>query len=156
MSALYTKSVFDKETTPLGTAQLVTSFAEEGWVLGDNVVSLMRAPELTQQMLSLYESDYIAAWDQVVNDLQLPPLNDLEKIKASLATLSSKEGSPLRGLLKTVDDNTYLVKPDENAAGAQGALSKAEQAVRSEKNRLELKALWWDDAVKMAHAHLRA
>ena len=136
MSALYTKGVFDKETAPLGTAQLVTSFAEEGWVLGDNVVSLVRAPELTQQMLSLYESDYIAAWDQVVNDLQLPPLNDLERIKASLATISSKEGSPLRGLLKTVDDNTYLVKPDENAAGAQGALSKAEQAVRSQLSKI--------------------
>jgi len=136
ISALYTKTVFDKVGAPLGTAELVTRFAQEGWVLGDSVVSLAHAPELTQKVLGLYENDYIVAWDQVVNDLQLPPLKDLEKMKALLATLSSKEGSPLRGLLKTIDENTFLVKPDEDNAGSQGALSKMEQAMRSQLNKI--------------------
>ena len=135
MSALYTKKVFDKVAAPLGTADLVTRFAQEGWVLGDSVSSLARAPELAHQMLDLYENGYIVAWDQVVNDLQLPPLDDLEKMKTLLATISSKE-SPLRGLLKTIDENTFLVKPDEDASATQGALSKAEQAVRSQLGKL--------------------
>jgi len=109
MSSLYTKKVFDKVSAPTGTAELVTRFTQEGWVLGDDAVSLAHAPELTGQVLDLYESDYISAWDQVVNDLQLPPLSDTEQLKTLLATLSSKEGSPLRGLLQTIDENTHLV-----------------------------------------------
>ncbi|MBV9726264.1 MAG: type VI secretion system membrane subunit TssM, partial [Gammaproteobacteria bacterium] len=135
VAGLYTRKVFEKVSAPLGTAELVTRFAQEGWVLGDSVVSLAHAPELTGQMLDLYENDYIGAWEQVINDLQLPPLNNLEKLKGVLATISSKEGSPLRGLLKTIDDNTYLVRP-EDASASQGALSKAEQAVRSRLNKI--------------------
>jgi type VI secretion system protein ImpL len=138
MPALYTKKVFDQlfnQPAGLGTAKLVSQFAQESWVVGDSALSIMQAPQLTGQVLDLYEKDYIRAWDQVVNDLQLPAIANLEQMKGVLATLTSKEGSPLRGLLKTIDENTYLVKPDE-ASASPGLLSKVEQAAQSRLGKL--------------------
>jgi type VI secretion system protein ImpL len=138
MPALYTKKIFDQlfnQPAGLGTAELVRQFAEESWVIGDSALSLTQAPQLTGQVLDLYEKDYIRAWDQVVNDLQLPATNGLEQMKAMLATITSKEGSPLRGLLKTIDENTYLVKP-EDAAAAPSLLAKVGQAAQSRLGKL--------------------
>jgi len=138
MPALYTKKIFDQlfnQPAGLGTAELGRQFAEESWVTGDSALSLTQAPQLTGQVLDLYEKDYIRAWDQVVNDLQLPTINNLEQMKALLATLTSKEGSPLRGLLKTIDENTYLVKPDD-ATAPPSLLSKVEQATQSRLSKL--------------------
>ena len=138
MPALYTKKVFEQlfgQSAAFGTAELVRQFAQENWVIGDSALSLTQAPQLTGQVLDLYEKDYIRAWDQVVNDLQLPATNGLEQMKALLATITSKEGSPLRGLLKTIDENTYLVKPDD-AAAAPSLLSKVEQAAQSRLGKL--------------------
>jgi len=135
MPALYTKTVFG-QVSSLGTMELVARFAGESWVVGDNgAMTLARTPKLTSQLLDLYEKDYIAAWDQVVNDLQLPPLNGMEQMKGLLATIASKEGSPLRGLLKTIDENTFLVKPDD-AAAPPSLLSKVEQAAQSRLSKL--------------------
>src|SRR5262249_19043126 len=138
MPALYTKKVFDElfnAPAGLGTAGLVAQFAQESWVTGDSALSLAQTPQLTGQLLDLYERDYILTWDQVVNDLQLPPISNLEQMKTLLATISSKEGSPLRGLLKTIDDNTYLVKPDEPKAQA-GILNKVEQSVSAAQSKI--------------------
>jgi type VI secretion system protein ImpL len=125
MPGFYTKAGFS-QVTSRGMPELVIEFAREGWVVGESTAALaLRTPQLTSQVLGLYEKDYIAAWDQVVNDLQLPPLNGMEQMKGLLATITSK-GSPLRGLLKTIDENTYLVKPDDAAASA-GVMSKIQQ-----------------------------
>jgi type VI secretion system protein ImpL len=123
--ALYTKKIFEQVTGEPGITALVLRFAKESWVLG-SPVSLTQDNNLKAQVLDLYERKYGDAWEQLVSDLQLPPLNELEKTKALLATISSKETSPLRNLLKTIDENTYLVKPDD-AAAAPGIYSKAKQ-----------------------------
>ncbi|HEX4387187.1 MAG TPA: type VI secretion system membrane subunit TssM, partial [Steroidobacteraceae bacterium] len=131
MPPLYTKKVFDElfnAPLGLGTAALVKQFAEESWVTGDSALSLAQTPQLTSQLLDLYEKDYIVAWDQVVNDLQLPPINNLEQMKTLLANISSSEASPLKNLLKTIDANTYLVKPEE-AQAQGGLLNKMEKGV---------------------------
>jgi type VI secretion system protein ImpL len=136
--ALYTKKVFDQlfnQPAGLGTAQLVRRFAEESWVTGDNALSLTQPPQLTGKLLDFYERDYIKEWDQVLNDLQLPAINGLEQMKTVLATITRKEGSPLRDLLKTIDENTYLVKPDD-AAGAPSLLGKVGQATQSRLGKL--------------------
>src|SRR5207302_4242903 len=121
VAALYTKKIFD-EISGLGTVELVARFTRENWVLGDDSISLVNTPQLTTQLLDLYERDYIAAWDGVVNDLQLPPLKGFDQMRETLAIIASEKASPLRGLLQTIDANTYLVKPDD-APAAQGMLS---------------------------------
>src|SRR5437660_2995192 len=128
VAALYTKKIFD-EISGLGTVELVARFTRENWVLGDDSISLVNTPQLTTQLLDLYERDYIAAWDGVVNDLQLPPLKGFDQMRETLAIIASEKASPLRGLLQTIDANTYLVKPDD-APAAQGMLSQAQKAMQ--------------------------
>jgi type VI secretion system protein ImpL len=138
MPALYTKKVFDQlfnEPLGAGTTQLVMQFLKDSWVIGDSGLTLAQAPQLTNEVRDLYERDYIRAWDEVVDDLQLPATSNLEQMKGVLATLTSKEGSPLRGLLKTVDENTYLVKP-EDSGGTPSMLGKIEQATQARLGKL--------------------
>ena len=134
MPALYTKATF-VSVTGLGIKELALQFAREGWVVGESTASaIVRTPQLETQVLDLYERDYIAAWDQVINDLQLPPMDQMDRMKNVIMTLASKEGSPLRGLLKTIDENTFLVKPDDGAAPSM--MEKAQQAITSRINKL--------------------
>src|SRR2546429_517380 len=134
MPALYTKATF-VSVTGLGIKELALQFAREGWVVGESTASaIVRTPQLETQVLDLYERDYIAAWDQVINDLQLPPMDQMDRMKNVIMTLASKDGSPLRGLLKTIDENTFLVKPDDGAAPSM--MEKAQQAITSRINKL--------------------
>ena len=135
MPELYTKPTF-VEVTSVGVKELAVQFAREGWVVGESTASaIARTPELERQVLDLYEKEYIAAWDQVLNDIALPPMDRMQQMKNVITTLASKEDSPLRGLLKTIDENTFLVTP-EAAATAPSMLEKAEHALQSRFNRL--------------------
>jgi type VI secretion system protein ImpL len=140
--ALYTRKVF-KEVTETGLTtgfsaadKLVTRFTEDSWVLGDKSLSITNPLQLKDPVIDLYEQDYIATWDQVLNDLHLPPPGGLAKMTEMLAIIASKESSPLRGLLKTVDANTYLVKPTEEEAPVTDLVAKAEKAVKDEFGKL--------------------
>jgi type VI secretion system protein ImpL len=136
MPALYTHQVFkavteSSLTTGLsGAYTVVKQFTDENWVLGDKTLSISNAPQVTAQLIDLYERDYIAAWDEVLNDLRLPPLGGLAKVTDTLAIIASKEASPLRGLLQTVDANTYLVKPPDAEAQNTDPLSKIQKAAK--------------------------
>jgi type VI secretion system protein ImpL len=109
--SIYTKPVFE-EITKRGTDAIVKQFTDEYWVWGDARPSIAGSARLSAEFLDVYEKDYIAAWDAIVNDIQAAPLSSLDDTKEALAILSGST-SPLRGLLKVVDDNTYLVKPAE-------------------------------------------
>jgi type VI secretion system protein ImpL len=142
MPALYTRKVF-KEVTESGLTtglsaadKLVARFAEDSWVLGDKGLSITNPLQLKDPVIDLYEQDYITAWDQVLNDLHLPPPGGLAKMSETLAIIASKESSPLRGLLKTVDANTYLLKPAEEEAPITSLAAKAEKAVKEEFGKL--------------------
>ena len=111
MPSIYTAPVF-KEITANGTAAYVAQFASEYWVWGDAAPSIKDSLQLSNDFLRIYEDDYIAAWDRVVTGIQAAPLSSLESTKEALAILGGAT-SPLRGLLKVIDDNTYLVPPPE-------------------------------------------
>jgi type VI secretion system protein ImpL len=132
--ALYTKKTFN-EISGLGTVELVARFARENWVIGDDSVSLASTPQLTAQLLDIYEKDYIAAWDAVLNDLRLPPLKGITQMSDTLAIISSREASPFRGLLQTIDENTYLVKPADDKS-ADSLASRAQKAVQDRLGKL--------------------
>jgi type VI secretion system protein ImpL len=61
-----------------------------------------------------------------VRDFKVAPFPNVERLTTGLAIISGPS-SPLRALLKLVDDNTHLIKP---AAEQQGAIDKAQQAVK--------------------------
>ncbi|MEQ1759516.1 MAG: type VI secretion system membrane subunit TssM [Vicinamibacterales bacterium] len=109
ISSIYTKPVFE-EIVAKGTDQLVLQFVSEYWVWGDQRPSVTASSRITTEFIDLYEKDYIAAWDRVLAQMQFVPLRGLTETKDVLAILGSP-ASPLRALLKTVDDHTYLVRP---------------------------------------------
>lgn len=111
--AIYTKPVFEEITTN-GTDAIVKRFTDEYWVWGVARPSLTSSAKLSAEFLDVYEKDYIAAWDRIVNEIQLAPLSSLPETKVALAMLAGPT-SPLRALLQAVDRNTYLLKPAEPA-----------------------------------------
>ena len=126
MPSLYGRTVF-KEVTGRGTAELVKQYAEDSWVWGGDALSVANPVRLAVDVRELYERDYIAAWDGMLRDLELVPFSSVKQTAEALGILASPT-SPLRGLLKTVADNTTFVEP-EAAAPAAGTLSSAGKTV---------------------------
>ncbi len=118
---LYTAAGF-KEVTGAGAANLVVQFASDAWVWGEGGPALGDSVRLGAGVIDCYERDYIAAWDGILQDVDLVPFTATGDALAILAAPTS----PLRGLLQTVDDNTYLVKPADSSAGV---MSSAQQTL---------------------------
>jgi type VI secretion system protein ImpL len=112
--SFYTAKVF-KEATGVGMAPLVKQFADEEWVWGSGL-SAASFLKLTSQVTELYERDYDNTWDALLNDLEIVPFSTVQQYTDELGILVGPT-SPLRGLLKTVVDNTSLVAASE-APGA--------------------------------------
>jgi len=108
LSSLYSRPAF-KEITGRGTADLVKSFAQDNWVWGGDAMSIGNTAKLWVDVRDLYERDYIAAWDAILNDLELLSFPTVKQTADALGILAGPT-SPLRSLLKTVDDNTALVE----------------------------------------------
>jgi len=116
LPALYTKPVF-KEISGAGTAEIARRLQEDAWVFGDDAVMEDTTARLVYDVLALYERDYIAAWDELLADVQRAPLgNDPQQASKVLGILGSS-GSPLKVLLAIVGDNTKLSEPAEGGAG---------------------------------------
>jgi len=123
--SLYTKKVFEQVASQ-GTAEIEQQFAADRWVWGERAPTPMASDRLKAEVLALYERDYISVWDGFLNDLGLASLSDSEATKRALRTLAGPT-SPLRGLLQTVDANTFLVKP-ANAPGS-GVVGSAQSTI---------------------------
>ena len=96
--SIYTKTVFEEITDNEDRDSSSSSRTNTG-------CGATRAPSITQfaalsaEFLDVYEKDYIAAWDRIVNDIQAAPLSSLADTKEALEILSAPT-SPLRGLLE--------------------------------------------------------
>jgi type VI secretion system protein ImpL len=135
LPSLYTRDVFN-EIVASGTADLVKQFAEESWVWGADAPALTGTTGLNNELLNVYEKDYIAFWDGIVHDIETVPLGALANAKQSLAILSGPT-SPLRGLLKAIDKHTFLQAPkDPNAASAGGVRQRIEDVFKSAAGRV--------------------
>ncbi|HEY6360673.1 MAG TPA: type VI secretion system membrane subunit TssM [Vicinamibacterales bacterium] len=123
VASLYTAPVF-KEITDRGADDIVKQFAADQWVWGEGGAPRVGSGTIASEFTALYEKDYIAFWDGIVKDIEPVPMPTLESTKDALEILSGPT-SPLRGLLKTVDEHTFLVKPPDPAqakAGIAGTL----------------------------------
>jgi type VI secretion system protein ImpL len=124
--SLYGRTVF-KEVTGRGTAELVAQYAQDNWVWGGDALTVANPVKLAADVRELYERDYIAVWDGVLNDLELVPFSTVKQTADALGILASPT-SPLRGLLKTVADNTTFIEPAP-APPAAGTISSAGKTV---------------------------
>ena len=112
--SIYTKAVFN-EITSRGANDLVKQIAADQWVWGEGGAPRVGSTAIATEFTDLYEKDYIAFWDGIVKDIQPVSMASLASTKETLQILSGPT-SPLRGLLKTIDQQTYLVKPPDPAA----------------------------------------
>jgi type VI secretion system protein ImpL len=119
--SLLTAAVF-KDVTSKDMGDLIKQFSGDSWVWGKTSLSLKDSAQITADVTDVYEADYIAAWDALLDDIELASFTDPADALATLAGPTS----PLRGLLRTVDANTFLVKPHDPS---NGALSSAQEAL---------------------------
>ena len=118
LPSLYTKDVFNEVVTT-GMNDLVKQFAAEQWVWGKDAPVVSGSASLTNEVLDVYEKDYIAFWDRIIQEIEPVPLGSLTNTKEALAILSGPT-SPLRGMLKAIDKHTFLVAPQEPAKESSG------------------------------------
>jgi len=116
LPSLYTKDVFNEVVTK-GMNDLVKQFAEEQWVWGKDAPNVSNSATLTQEVLDVYEKDYIAFWDRIVQEIELVPFGQASNAKETVAIVAGPT-SPLRGMYKAIDKHTYLVAPQDPAKDA--------------------------------------
>jgi type VI secretion system protein ImpL len=112
--AVYTAPVF-RDITASGITDVANQFAEEQWVWGDAGRPRVSSGTLSRDVITLYEADYIAAWDAVLAEIDLSLQSGPSAI-ADILARASGPNSPLRGLLQVVDTHTYLAPPPDPAA----------------------------------------
>ena len=128
---IYTREAF-KEIAIADSTVIGKKFTDDYWVMGDQRPSLTATVKLRDDMIGIYEKDYIAAWDAILNDIELAASPGLAATTNRLALLAAPT-SPLRGLLKIVRDNTTLVEPEKPSDPAStSALKKTVDAIFKE------------------------
>ncbi|GAA0889438.1 type VI secretion system membrane subunit TssM [Rhodanobacter soli] len=124
LPALFTQPVY-KDEVDKGIEQAVTQFATDDWVFGASKIDSLQKAHLAQQVLALYEQDYIKAWDGILADLELQPIGNIQDASTIAAKLAGPN-SPMKLLLKVVRDNTN----DLMRAPPADAADKAEDMAR--------------------------
>jgi type VI secretion system protein ImpL len=118
--ALYTKSVFE-EVTGKGAAGLIDQFNEDRWVLGETTPAVGGTTELFNQVLDVYEAEYIATWDRILADFDAK--FDSAGTAEALAILGGPT-SPLRSLYQTVTAETNFTKAAPAGAPKPGLIAR--------------------------------
>jgi type VI secretion system protein ImpL len=95
---------------------LVKQFVDDSWVWGEGGIGSVDPVKLAADVTSVYERDYLAAWDGILNDIELVSFPNVQQTANALGVLSGPT-SPLRGLLRLVVDNTSLVELTEKSSG---------------------------------------
>ncbi|WP_186012122.1 type VI secretion system membrane subunit TssM [Burkholderia gladioli] len=118
LPVLFTRPYFAYEVNG-GLDRSVDGFVKDYWVFDTGRVDPLARSRYAQQVLTLYEQDYIRNWDGLLGDLQLQPVLSIQDASALAAKLSGPS-SPLKALLNLVRDNTSdLLR--SGPAGANGA-----------------------------------
>jgi type VI secretion system protein ImpL len=115
MPRLFTRDQFNQITTT-GRAEIVQALHKDAWIWGDNAATaLASAGTLFSAVSDLYETEYIRAWDGFLDDLQLARFATIAQTNDALRILTAPT-SPLRGILRVVEDNTTLVQAPTGGA----------------------------------------
>ncbi|MGH8217754.1 MAG: type VI secretion system membrane subunit TssM [Steroidobacteraceae bacterium] len=113
--ALYTRTVF-RDINSRRKYELVTDFGKDSWVFGDTLLNLRNTGTLVNDVMHLYEADYIRVWDAIVKDVAIKSPASPQEFTEMLGVISSP-ASPLKGFLLAVAKNTNLLQPDTSTSG---------------------------------------
>lgn len=128
LPSLYTRGAF-AELAGGGIEKAVSAFLAEDWVLGGVKLDALARLQLSQQVLALYQRDYINAWDRVLADIELRPVSGVSEASAVAAKLGGP-GSPLKALLELLREHTHGLRAatpadKKTGSGSEGADSTA-------------------------------
>lgn len=127
LPVLFTRPYFASQVNG-GLDESVDLFVKDYWVFDTGRVDPLARSRYEQQVLTLYEQDYIKTWDALLADLQLQPVTSIQDASALAAKLSGPS-SPLKALLNLVRDNTSdLLRGSGGSGGASGSDAVASQA----------------------------
>lgn len=104
LPALFTRPLFAEEAAH-GIDESVDRFVKEDWVFGSHRIDPLARSRIAQDVMALYQRDYIKAWDDLLADLEVQPVTTIQDASAAAARLSGPS-SPLKALLELVRDNT--------------------------------------------------
>jgi len=140
LPALYTQPVFLHEVDK-GIAEAVQQFAKDDWVFGAGKMDSLAQARMQQQVLALYEQDYIKQWDGLLDDLALQPISNIQDASAIAAKLAGPS-SPLKALLKLVADNTSdMLRAPAESGGGKAAAGVEKLAAQKAKQKATQNAL---------------
>jgi type VI secretion system protein ImpL len=123
LPVLFSRPYFASEVDG-GIGESVDLFVKDYWVFDTGRVDPLARSRYEQQVLTLYQQDYIKKWDALLADLKLQPVTSIQAASALAAKLSGPS-SPLKALLNLVRDNTsdLLRAPPGEAAGVSSGAS---------------------------------
>ena len=116
-----------------GLVEAAKSVASESWVLGEKTELDPNGPQmgaLERDVITLYEADYIKAWEAMLNDLTVVPLRSLSQAAQDLFILASPQ-SPMKDLLVSIARQVTLSVPPAGIAAADKAASGDTAAAKS-------------------------
>lgn len=120
LPALFTRTLFAEEATR-GIDESVDRFVKEDWVFGSHRIDPLARSRIAQDVMALYQREYIKTWDDLLADLEVQPVTTIQDASAVAARLSGPS-SPLKALLDVVRDNTSdLMRGASEGAGAHSA-----------------------------------
>ena len=105
---------------------------EDVWVLNTKTPE-QKSADLTKTVRQLYMQDFIAAWDELLGDIQLANISNLGQ-RISSARLLSGTPSPMRNLLVNVSKNVTL-REEKSAAEQRSLADKAGESLNQSANR---------------------
>ena len=118
---IYTKPVFEQLAMPGTLAAAIDDHVEEQWVWGGDLPAT-NSGQLQAEFLAFYEKDYIDQWMKVVSAIDVQRPGNPEQATRILTILAGPT-SPLRNFLRTVDEQTYLIKPPDPKKAESGGFA---------------------------------
>ena len=123
LPAQYTRAAFDAFDLS-GKLNLVRSFLDDAWVLGDHAPPVTQTTSLGVEVQQLYERDYIRAWRELLEDVRLQPMGTLDEARERITILGGPS-SPLKALVMLVDAQTNFAKPAPDSDGGLAAQAES-------------------------------
>ena len=106
----YVRSRLQGDHVARQIAAIAKQFAADDWVWGEEKACCGVNGRTADEVIDLYERDYIATWDAVLDDLELVPFSTLQQAADGLGILAAPHVAAERAARARSVDNTTLVR----------------------------------------------
>ena len=118
--------------------QLIAAAAEDSWILGtetDLESGSQQSKQLADQVRQRYFRDYVAAWDDLIQDIDINAPRDLRHASEIARMLADQDQSPLRRLLAAAMVQTALDRDPAPSRSATAPEDPSSEGFRARVDR---------------------